>query len=95
MRNRPIMTGALMRPSLFNRPLPRLKPQPTHISGMIWNRRRARELRLQKFELWTSWRDDLRRERAFEANLLQHVKESGLWFEQIYDNMLQWCMSSI
>ena len=90
MRNRPIMTGALMRPSLFNRPLPRLKPQPIHISRMIWNRRRVRDLRLQKQELWTSWRDDLQRESTFEANLFREVQQNGVWFERVFEYDKEW-----
>ncbi|KAF8484249.1 hypothetical protein JB92DRAFT_2762269 [Gautieria morchelliformis] len=90
MQNRPIMTGALLRPSIFNRPLPRLKPQPIHISRMIWNRRRVRDLRLKKQELWTSWRDDLQRESAFEANLFRTVQANGLWFEKVFENNMDW-----
>jgi hypothetical protein len=90
MRNRPIVTGALMRPSLYNPPLPRLKPQPVHISAMIWNRRRVRDLRLEKQELWTSWRDDLRRESIFEANLTRKVQEDGMSFERVFDDVKEW-----
>jgi hypothetical protein len=90
MQNRSIMTGALRRPSLFNRPLPRLKPQAIHISRMIWNRRRVRDLRLKNQELWASWRDDLRRESAFEANPFRTVQENGLWFEKVFENNKGW-----
>ncbi|KAG6821305.1 hypothetical protein H0H93_000166 [Arthromyces matolae] len=46
LSNRPIMTGGYLRPSYWNPPLPRLKPQPVHITGMIRNRRIARERRM-------------------------------------------------
>lgn len=85
------MTGALVRPSLFNRPFPRLKPQPIHISRMIWNRRRVRDLRLQKQEQWTSWRDDLRRESIFEDNLFKKVQQHGARFEKVFDYIKEWC----
>ncbi|KAG6813935.1 hypothetical protein H0H92_005189 [Tricholoma furcatifolium] len=46
LANRPIMTGGFLRPTFANRPLPRLKPQPMHITGMILKRRAARERRM-------------------------------------------------
>ncbi|TFK59820.1 hypothetical protein BDN72DRAFT_780216 [Pluteus cervinus] len=43
LRWRPIMTGGYLRASIFNKPLPRLRPQPVHISMMISKRRWAKE----------------------------------------------------
>ncbi|KAF8578492.1 hypothetical protein K439DRAFT_1528793 [Ramaria rubella] len=90
LQNRAILTGALVRPSLYNRPFPRMKPQPIHVSRMIWNRRRVRELRLDKQEMWKEWKDDLRRERDFEASLYEHAQGNGFQFEKIYDNLEAW-----
>ncbi|KIY70791.1 hypothetical protein CYLTODRAFT_419465, partial [Cylindrobasidium torrendii FP15055 ss-10] len=46
MRNRPILTGGFMTGSLYHPPLPRMKPQPLHVTGMI-NYRIKKYLRLQ------------------------------------------------
>lgn len=45
---RPFLTGAFMRPSILNPPLPRLKPQPTHISMMMKTRAWKREKKLTR-----------------------------------------------
>jgi hypothetical protein len=83
-RKRPILTGAYLCPSLFNRPLPRLKPQPVAISMMIYKRHAARERRPAKSLKLHEWRDDLRRERAFENNLGKSVHEP------VYENNDAW-----
>ncbi|EAL22159.1 hypothetical protein CNBC2970 [Cryptococcus deneoformans B-3501A] len=44
----PRLTGGYLRPTLFNPPLPRLKPQPIGLSMMIHNRLRKRERRMEK-----------------------------------------------
>ncbi|KAG9006992.1 hypothetical protein FRB93_008258 [Tulasnella sp. JGI-2019a] len=75
LQNRPILTGALMRPSLFNPPLPRLKPQPIHITMMIRRRRDARERRFTRSRVNVDWRQDLLAERHFET-LLHHSHPS-------------------
>ncbi|OBZ68991.1 hypothetical protein A0H81_11151 [Grifola frondosa] len=35
MKRRAILTGAYHRPTLYNRPLPRMKPQPVHVTATI------------------------------------------------------------
>ncbi|KDQ51256.1 hypothetical protein JAAARDRAFT_41315 [Jaapia argillacea MUCL 33604] len=70
LRNRPILTGSYLRPSLFNRPLPRLKPQPLAISGMMHKRREARMKRNEKIDRVNGLRDDVRAERQFEEGLV-------------------------
>ena len=37
-----------MRPTLYHGPLPRMKPQPIAISGMIRTRMKTREARMEK-----------------------------------------------
>ncbi|RPD62662.1 hypothetical protein L226DRAFT_458933 [Lentinus tigrinus ALCF2SS1-7] len=69
MRTRPIMTGAYLRPSLFNGPLPRLVPQPLHITGMITYRRKARERRMARHEILQEDLALLNLENHFERSL--------------------------
>ena len=69
LRNRPILTGAYLRPSLLNGPLPRMKPQPVGVSMMIRNRRLARERRLEKAERIRNLKQDMTKEAEFEQAL--------------------------
>ncbi|KAG8926263.1 hypothetical protein FRC00_003064 [Tulasnella sp. 408] len=78
LRNRPILTGGILRPSKFNKPLPRLKPQPIHISMMIRRRRDARQRRLDRSEAYKEWKDYLVDERNFEEQLHKRAKEIPL-----------------
>lgn len=84
MRNRPILTGSYLRPSQSNGPLPRLKPQPVHISGMIHKRRKARERRLERGAQIAEWRRDMRREAELELALANKVKTDGASVEMVY-----------
>ncbi|TFL06778.1 hypothetical protein BDV98DRAFT_164273 [Pterulicium gracile] len=70
MRNRPIMTGGLLRASYNNAPLPRLKPQPLAITMMLYKRRSKREPRLSKINWINEWTSDLHHESKFEGGLL-------------------------
>jgi hypothetical protein len=54
---------------LSNGPLPRLKPQPAHISGMIHKRRVARARRIEKQRALFENLQDLQAEAKFEASL--------------------------
>ncbi|KIM49685.1 hypothetical protein M413DRAFT_114233 [Hebeloma cylindrosporum] len=68
-RNRPIFTGGFIRPTLNHVPLPRMKPQPPAISGMIVKRiiaRRRRQERKAQFEIDL---EDLTLEERFEEGL--------------------------
>jgi hypothetical protein len=75
LRRRPILTGGYLRPTLSNRPLPRLKPQPMAISGMIYKRRVARDRRMTATLRLREWRDDLFREHVFESKLQKSSPE--------------------
>jgi hypothetical protein len=94
LRARPIVTG-FFRPSLFNGPLPRLKPQPLHISMMIARRRRNREERGERLALTREWRDFVLREVAFEQRLAR-TSENGNKskaprpFDPCYENAEAW-----
>lgn len=74
MRNRPILTGGYHRPTLNNRPLPRLKPQPHAITMMIRNRIRARTRRAQKQRELSQGLEDLKHEKTFEQNVEEESK---------------------
>ncbi|KAI0753884.1 hypothetical protein BC629DRAFT_1716989 [Irpex lacteus] len=82
LRNRPIITG-YFRPSLFNRALPRLKPQPVHITMMIRRRRKNRTIRMEEYPVLREHLLDVQREAAFEKALL---KEN---IEPVFDGSTQ------
>ncbi|KAH8984458.1 hypothetical protein EDB92DRAFT_1488513 [Lactarius akahatsu] len=86
--NRPIVTGALFKPSLNNGPLPRLKPQPDHISGMIHKRRVARAKRIVRQRALFSQLEDLHIEAQFEHKLA----ETGAPFVRSFSgpHLAQW-----
>ncbi|EGN92170.1 hypothetical protein SERLA73DRAFT_66209 [Serpula lacrymans var. lacrymans S7.3] len=84
LRHRPIFKGSFIAPSLSNKLLPRLSPQPKAISGMIHKRRVGRDRRYEQRERLHDWIDDLKRESSFEKYLLDHVHNEGLHFEPVY-----------
>ncbi|KAI0338978.1 hypothetical protein BDW22DRAFT_663212 [Trametopsis cervina] len=67
LRNRPIITG-YFRPTPYNNALPRLKPQPAHITMMIAKRRRHREMRNVEYA---------------DVKELKNIIESEVLFERI------------
>ncbi|KAG1807501.1 uncharacterized protein BJ212DRAFT_1281944 [Suillus subaureus] len=74
LRSRPIFKGSFIRPSFDNKLLPRLIPQPAHITGMIVRRRLARDRRWEQRETLKSWAHDLRYESLFEHALLKSAR---------------------
>ncbi|KAF8919403.1 hypothetical protein CPB85DRAFT_1276544 [Mucidula mucida] len=70
LRNRPILTGAFMHSSIALPPLPRMKPQPPAISGMMRYRLRKYEEKTQKKERISSLVADLEHEADFESRLI-------------------------
>lgn len=66
---KPRLTGGYIWPSPFNPPLPRLKPQPAHISGMFRNRVIDKEKRVQRFRKFQEWERDMRFEQEFRTKL--------------------------
>ncbi|CAK5263030.1 unnamed protein product [Mycena citricolor] len=70
-RSRWIMTGALMRATLFNPPLPRIKPQPLALSYIIRKRKNGRTRRLVRIGALDETLLDIQREADSEYNLLQ------------------------
>lgn len=94
MRNRPIMTGGYLRPSWFNNPLPRLSPQPIHISMMIASRRKARASRMVRFEQYNEWKEDMKHEARFERLLQEELPpEHAQQFQMIFQDR-EWGMSN-
>ncbi|WVQ97126.1 hypothetical protein IAU59_004236 [Kwoniella sp. CBS 9459] len=65
----PRLTGAFHRPTLYNPPLPRLKPQPIGLSMMIQNRLRKRERRHARRKVWASLLPDMKLEVSFWKDL--------------------------
>ncbi|KAF8839719.1 hypothetical protein BDN67DRAFT_952994 [Paxillus ammoniavirescens] len=70
LRRRPIFKGSFIRPTYYNKLLPRLVPQPASISGMIHKRRTGRDKRFAQKEEVAGWMEDLKMESAFEQALL-------------------------
>lgn len=79
LRTRPRLTGAIMNATLYNKPLPRLKPQPINITGILASRHRKRIMRQAQLESLNELRLDLQRECEFEANL----EKRGLKFTKV------------
>lgn len=92
MRNRPILTGGFMRPTLFNKLVPRMYRQPLHLSLMIRSRRLARARRLEEQRRLLEWKQDMIREREFEQRL---IKYEGLDPNHAIWQTNEWCMSHL
>lgn len=86
MKNRPILTGGLILPTMLNSALPRMKPQPQAIAGMILNRRKIYETRRIKRDKEKEWRQDIMREAQFEEGLAKEAQTKGLMFERVYSS---------
>ncbi|KAH9851702.1 hypothetical protein C2E23DRAFT_732488 [Lenzites betulinus] len=69
IRTRPVLTGAYHKPTIFNGPLPRLLPQPAHITGMIVSRRKSRQRRIARRDEMQEMTALLEAERTFETQL--------------------------
>ncbi|CDO76164.1 hypothetical protein BN946_scf184740.g7 [Trametes cinnabarina] len=78
------MTGAYLKPSLYNKPLPRLVPQPLHITGMIVARRKARARRMVMHETLKEHMKLIDVERDVERSLAQQAEVEGTSLEQVY-----------
>ncbi|KDQ21609.1 hypothetical protein BOTBODRAFT_26047 [Botryobasidium botryosum FD-172 SS1] len=86
LQRRPIITGGYLRPTIYNRPLPRLKPQPEHITMMIRYRRQARIRRTEVRDLWLDWKQDVRLERSLEEKLHDIASKDGIPFERVWES---------
>ncbi|KAJ7212747.1 hypothetical protein B0H12DRAFT_1213443 [Mycena haematopus] len=82
LRSRPIVTGALIKPTLYNPPLPRMKPQPQAISRIIFARMRSRDRRMARDQQLADDIFHLKREAAFEESLARFA--GGASFDRVY-----------
>lgn len=64
-----MLTGSMMRSTLDNAPMPRLYPQPDHISHIIYKRKLARERRFQHQLYLQELKRDIIREATFEEGV--------------------------
>ncbi|TFK52819.1 hypothetical protein OE88DRAFT_1656428 [Heliocybe sulcata] len=91
LRRRPIMTGSFIRPSIFNRALPRLSPQPDHITGMIAQRKHSRAMRMEKAAVYAEYQSLMREEGVFERLLQEETERYEQDFEPIFEgHMVDW-----
>ncbi|KAF7313367.1 hypothetical protein HMN09_00492400 [Mycena chlorophos] len=86
LKSRPILTGALMKATYYNPPLPRMKPQPTVISDIIRARYKAREGRWARRGLMVEDLRDLAEEAKFEDGLVNLGED----FEPVFRNVNEW-----
>jgi hypothetical protein len=84
MRNRAILTGTIVRASYSNKPFPRMRPQPVHISIIIKKRRFARARRIEKYKLLTEWRRDMAIEKEFETALAAQSEKEGVQLPSVF-----------
>lgn len=74
---KPWLTGHWVRPTLYNPPFPRMRPQPIHLSRMIGKRIQARARRIQAMRLAEDWFADMQMEVAFWRRLGRGPLEDG------------------
>ncbi|EKM51750.1 uncharacterized protein PHACADRAFT_199254 [Phanerochaete carnosa HHB-10118-sp] len=75
LQNRTILTGGYMKPTILHGPLPRMKPQPLHVTGMIVYRKKARERRLMRYLAYNEQMRDIKREAQIETMLARSHKQ--------------------
>jgi hypothetical protein len=78
MRHRPILTGTVQRATYYNKPLPRMKVQPLHVSVMIGRRIRAR---IRRRDLHWNLKGLVKHVEA-EAEFERMLEENAATFEQ-------------
>ncbi|THH28267.1 hypothetical protein EUX98_g5923 [Antrodiella citrinella] len=84
LRHRPVLTGGYLRPSISNPPLPRMKPQPAHLSGMIHKRRQATVRQWAAVGEADVLLQDLKHEKEFEENLIKTAGKTRVDMELAY-----------
>ena len=86
MRHRAILTGTFQRATYYNKPLPRMKVQPLHVSGMIQKRLRARERRRDQHWTLLSWAKHMETEARFEKTLEKDAARFGQTFTSVFQH---------
>lgn len=93
IRSKSRPTGAFFAPTLYNRPLPMLKPQPINLTGIINRRRRSRIIRQQHLDNIVELREDLKKECAFETMV---EKYEGAQINKVITHSVgQMCMFAV
>ncbi|KAF9263619.1 hypothetical protein L218DRAFT_324996 [Marasmius fiardii PR-910] len=89
-RNRPMLTGSIMRATIFHPAMPRMRPQPEEISPMIRKRILQKIRRLDKLSTWSEYRDMSIREREFEEGLFGNNVEDreAVWGGRTYKDWI-------
>ncbi|KAL0580756.1 hypothetical protein V5O48_001221 [Marasmius crinis-equi] len=84
LKNRPILTGAIVPGTPFHPPFPRMKPQPMEISRIILKRIKAKQKNIEKVHTMNQYKDMARLEREFEQGLLGKEPEKMIWGGDAY-----------
>lgn len=80
IEEKPRLTGGFLRPTVFNPPLPRLKPQPLRLSMMIKRRIKRRDARIEMFRQLQDKQEDMRKEVGFLRSLgIDWPEKIGDW----------------
>ncbi|KAF5369849.1 hypothetical protein D9758_001396 [Tetrapyrgos nigripes] len=82
LRNRSILTGSFIHPTAYNPPLPRLKPQPPAISGMIVTRMESQNRRHERIEALEEMKNLIREESFFEQQNRHFRQYSGTSYHE-------------
>ncbi|KAJ7485539.1 hypothetical protein FB451DRAFT_1027619 [Mycena latifolia] len=82
LRSRPILTGSFLKATLYNPPMPRMKPQPLAISRIIATRMKTRVRRVERLEQLAEDMEDLRLEEEFEEHAIHLVGKDN--FERVF-----------
>ena len=90
MRHRAILTGTFQRATYYNKPLPRMKVQPLHVSGMIQKRTVARQRRQEQHWTLMSLTKHMELEARFERALERHATRFGQSFTTVFQHV-DWC----
>jgi len=90
LRHRPILTGGYLRPTLYNPPLPRMKPQPEHVSGMIYKRRKATIKQWAALGETEQWLQDLKHESEFEEQLAKEAEKDQVSLKPVFRDYDRW-----
>jgi len=90
MRHRAILTGTFQRATYYNKPLPRMKVQPLHVSGMIQKRLRGRERRRDQHWTLMSMTKHMEAEARFERALEWDAARLGQSFTSVFQHA-DWC----
>jgi hypothetical protein len=87
MQHRAILTGTIQKATYYNKPLPRMKVQPIHVSMMIHKRIRAYTRRQEQHWTLMSLVKHVETEATFERMLEENAARFGQTFERVFDSV--------